>query len=143
MTISELVEGLVAALREELQQYGEMLARLDEQQTSIVRRAGDQVLASVACIEEQAAAISEARARRADALRLLVDGFKLPAGSTLQQALPYLPSDYHPLIKALVQENNELVARVQQRSRQNHLLLMRSIETMQKLMQTLIRARNP
>jgi hypothetical protein len=143
MTISELVENLVAALREELQQYGEMLARLDEQQTSIVKRAGDQVLASVANIEEQAAAISEARARRADSLRQMVNGLKLPPGSTLLQTLPHLPSDYHPLIKALVQENNELVARVQQRSRQNHLLLMRSLETMQKLMQTLIPNRTP
>lgn len=143
MTITELVEGLIAALREELQQYGEMLARLDEQQASIIRRAGDQVLVSVASIEEQAAAISEARARRADALRHLLSGIKLPTGSTLQQALPHLPPDYHPLLKALVHENNELVARVQQRSRQNHLLLMRSLETMHKLMQTLVPNRAP
>ena len=50
---------------------------------------------------------------------------------------PRLPSDYQPLVMALVQENNELLVRVQQRSRQNHVLLSRSVEMMQRLINTL------
>mgnify|MGYP003383701375 CR=1 FL=1 len=41
-------------------------------------------------------------------------------------------------VAALVQENNELLTRVQQRSRQNHVLLARSVELMSRVIQTLI-----
>ena len=51
--------------------------------------------------------------------------------------MPLLPSDYRPLIRALVEENNELMFRVQQRARQNHLLLSRSVELMQNCISSL------
>jgi flagellar biosynthesis/type III secretory pathway chaperone len=40
-------------------------------------------------------------------------------------------------MQALVQENNELLVRVQQRARQNHLLLSRIVELMQRFLGTL------
>jgi flagellar biosynthesis/type III secretory pathway chaperone len=49
-----------------------------------------------------------------------------------------MPPDYRPLAKALVDENNELLARVQQRARQNHLLLRRSLDLMQQLLHSLM-----
>ena len=49
-----LIKSLVAALREELEQYGEMLARLDDQQELVMRREADGVLQSV---EEQLAGL--------------------------------------------------------------------------------------
>ncbi len=55
--------------------------------------------------------------------------------------IPLLPPDYRPLLKALVDENNELLVRVRQRARQNHLLLSRSLELMQGLLNTLMPAR--
>ena len=55
--------------------------------------------------------------------------------------IPLLPPDYRPLLKALVDENNELLIRVRQRARQNHLLLSRSLELMQGLLNTLMPAR--
>jgi len=42
------------------------------------------------------------------------------------------------LVNALVEENNSLLLRVQQRARQNHLLLNRSLELMQRLIATLL-----
>jgi flagellar biosynthesis/type III secretory pathway chaperone len=48
-----------------------------------------------------------------------------------------LPRDYRPLVSALMEENNELLRRVQQRARQNHLLLSRSVELMQSFLGTL------
>ena len=44
-------------------------------------------------------------------------------------------------MKALVDENNELLVRVQQRARQNHLLLSRSVELMQGLLNSLLPGR--
>ncbi len=52
--------------------------------------------------------------------------------------IPLLPADYRPLVQALVDENNELLVRVRQRARQNHLLLSRSVELMQGLLNTLL-----
>ncbi|MDB6129061.1 MAG: hypothetical protein JWM04_168, partial [Verrucomicrobiales bacterium] len=43
--------------------------------------------------------------------------------------------------EALVKENNQLLQRVQQKAKQNHLLLSRSIELMQQFMATLFPGR--
>ena len=54
-----------------------------------------------------------------------------------------MPADYRPLLQALVQENNELLVRVQQRARQNHLLLSRAVDLMQRFMSSLFPGANP
>ena len=46
--------------------------------------------------------------------------------------MPQLPAAYRPLVTALVQENNHLLARVRSRARQNHLLLSRAVEMMSR-----------
>jgi len=51
--------------------------------------------------------------------------------------LPRLPVAVQPLVKALVEENNQLLARIQQRARQNHLMLTRIVELMQRFLGSL------
>ena len=46
------------------------------------------------------------------------------------------------LVTALVQENNESLGRIHQRSRQNHLLLCRSLELMSRLLGSLLPGSN-
>ena len=55
--------------------------------------------------------------------------------------IPLLPPDYRPLLCALVDENNHLLGRGRQRARQNHVLLRRSVELMQELLNTLLPSR--
>ncbi len=55
---------LIDALREELQNYGEMLALLDRQQEFLIARAASEVFLSLSLIQAQASAIQHARARR-------------------------------------------------------------------------------
>ncbi|HTH47736.1 MAG TPA: flagellar protein FlgN [Candidatus Limnocylindria bacterium] len=135
----ETLKRLIHQLRDELQQYGEMLARLDQQQELVLHRAADDLLQSIDAVQSQALAIQTARGRREKLQHDLARELALedPAFSTL---IPALPGDYRPLVHALVSENNELLVRVQQRARQNHLLLMRSMESMQKLINTLMPA---
>ncbi len=132
-----LIEELISALREELQQYGEMLARLDSHQGLVMHRQTENLLQSVADIESQGAVIQEARRlrelRRAELARAL--GFADDA--PFSKIAPALPEDYRPLVGALVEENNELLVRIQQRSRQNHLLLARTVDMMQRFIGTL------
>jgi flagellar biosynthesis/type III secretory pathway chaperone len=133
----EKLEDLISALREELQQYGEMLARLDSHQDLVVRRQTNNLLQSVAEIESQGAVIQKAREVREHCRCELARALALPENSTFAEIGPLLPGDYRPLVSALVQENNELLLRIQQRSRQNHLLLARTLEMMQRFMSTL------
>jgi flagellar biosynthesis/type III secretory pathway chaperone len=62
----------------------------------------------------------------------------LQRGSTCAELLPVLPEPYQPLVSALVDENNDLLVRVQQRARQNHLLMARSIQLMQEFLGALV-----
>lgn len=135
--MTEFVEKLVGALREELQQYGEMLARLDDQQELVMRRAAIAVLESVPHVQSQSARLTEAREIRFAAMNALCAMLNLPIETTFKDLLPKVPSDYRPLLEALVQENNELLQRIQQRARQNHILLSRTVESMQHVINSL------
>jgi flagellar biosynthesis/type III secretory pathway chaperone len=135
----DTLKRLINLLREELKNYGEMLARLDHQQELVLHRSSDDLLASVASVQAQAAAIQQARALREQMQLTLARELVLDA-PTFSQLIRALPADYQPLVSALVDENNELLIRVQQRARQNHLLLARSMESMQRLINSLIPA---
>lgn len=138
----ETIKQLIAALRDELQQYGEMLARLDEQQEFVLRRAADDLLHTVNGVQNQGVVIAEHRRAREHQQRKAALQLGLTAEATLKEIIPHLPDFYRPLVQALMQENNDLLIRVQQRARQNHLLLTRSLELMQNLMGSLMPASN-
>jgi flagellar biosynthesis/type III secretory pathway chaperone len=131
------LEQLVHALREELQQYGEMLARLDEQQELVMRREAATVLQLVPLVQEQTGVLASAREARVGAMNQLCVALELPVDSLFQRILPLCPENYRLLLDALVQENNSLLQRVQQRARQNHMLLSRTVESMQRVINSL------
>lgn len=139
----DTLDALITALREELQQYGEMLALLDREQELVMLRAGADLLESVSAVQSQSAAIQQARARREEARRALATSLGQPEDSAFAILVPLLPPHYRPLVDALVRENNQLIVRVQQRARQNHLLLSRSLELMQRFLTTLFPSRDP
>ncbi len=132
-----LIKSLVAALREELEQYGEMLARLDDQQELVMRREADGVLQSVEAVQLQSIVIQRAREERERRQIDLAGSSGLPPSADFSALIPALPSDYGLLVSALVQENNSLLVRVQQRARQNHMLLAQSLELMGRMMKSL------
>lgn len=140
--MTDPLEILIAALREELQQYGEMLALLDREQDLVVRRASADLFESISAIQTQAAVIQHARAHRDQCRASLAEALHLGPDTPLAALVPHLPADYQPLVDALVRENNHLLVRVQQRARQNHLLLSRSLELMQRFIATLFPARD-
>jgi flagellar biosynthesis/type III secretory pathway chaperone len=135
------IKLLIEALREELQNYGEMLALLDRQQESLVARAAAEVFQSISLIKAQGAAIQQARSRRDECRRQLAGECRQPLEAGFALLIPLLPADYQPLLRALVDENNQLLMRVRRRAHQNHLLLRRSVELMQELLNTLLPSR--
>jgi hypothetical protein len=141
--MTEALNRLIAALREELQQYGEMLALLDRQQDMVVARATEDLFQSIAAIQNQAALIHSARSHRDHCRNAVATAVGRPPDVAFSDLIPELPPNYRPLVDALVTENNQLLGRVQQRARQNHLLLTRSLELMQRLLSTLLPSRDP
>lgn len=133
----EKLDHLIGALREELQQYGEMLARLDYHQELVTRRQTNDLVQSIADIEAQGVAIQKGRRQREECQRVLASGLGMAEDATFATMTPNLPEEYRPLLNALVQENNELLVRIQQRSRQNHLLLARMVEMMERFISSL------
>jgi hypothetical protein len=132
-----LLQDLIEALREELQQYGEMLALLDQQHEAVKLQGADDILLSISAINTQSELIQNARARRQTLQGELAQTLQQPGPATFAQLLPLLPEPYRPLAHALVQENNELLLRVRERAQQNHLLLRRSLDLMQRFITTL------
>ena len=132
--MTEALDKLISALREELTHYGEILALLDQQQESAVNRMADEMLIATTAIQKQAGAIQSARRDREQRQRMLARELCVAEASTFLEIIPLLPSDYQPLVKSLVDENNSLLQSVQQRARQNHLVLSRSVELMQRFL---------
>lgn len=132
--MNEALEKLIQTLREELQQSGEMLARLDLQQEHVMRRTSEDLLQSTAEIEVQSKVMQSARQTRTECQTAVARALGLPDDALFADIIPQLPGQYRPLVVALVQENNESLGRIHQRSRQNHILLCRSLELMSRLL---------
>lgn len=141
--MNDALQHLIDSLREELKHYGEMLALLDQQQDHVVLRAADEILQTVGAINVQSGEIRRARDHREHCRRQLARTLGQFLDAPFSDLLPLVPADYQPLLQALLDENNALLVRVQQRARQNHVLLSRSVEMMQRFMTTLFPASRP
>jgi len=130
--MNELLQNFIESLREELRQYGELLALLELQQTQVVRRLADELLATVTAVNVQGEAIQVARREREQRQREVARSLDLPDEVRIADLIAAMPEVCRPLASALVEENNHLLGRVRQRARQNHVLLTRSVELMQQ-----------
>ena len=137
MNYMQSINDLVGALREELKTYGGILALLDQQQESVMNREADGVVAAAQQIQAQMREVEQARKHREQCRAAFARLVGRPGDATFAELLPVFPADYLPLVQALVEENNQLLVRVQQRTRQNHLLMRRSLELMQTFLASL------
>lgn len=131
------LQNVIQALRNELHQYGEMLALLDQQHHLAEQSGAEEILRSISHINHQSSSIRLARDRRQSAQRQLATALQQPAQATFSTLIPLLPDSYQPMVSALVQENNELLLRVRERAQANQLVLRRSLELMQRFITTL------
>jgi flagellar biosynthesis/type III secretory pathway chaperone len=141
--MNEQLNNLIEALREELKQYGEMLALLDQEQELVMQRQTAGIAPCVVAINAQADTLHVVRHEREQRRRHLARTLQLSEDSGFKELTARLPAEYKPLIQALVQENKELLVRVQQRARQNHLLMSRMVELMQKLICSILPGSGP
>lgn len=141
--MKEILSHLIEALREELKQYGELLALLDQQQHLVMHRHTASLPDSASSVNAQADILRGARHEREQRQRNLARRIELPEDANFKMLLPKIPADYQPLVEALVEENNELLARVQARARQNHLLLSHCVDLMAQFMASIFPTTKP
>ena len=140
--MNEALNNLIAALREEMTQYGELLALMQEQQELIINRSANELLINLHDVNQQVEKISTHREQRDAARRAWVQSLGGTEDTTFKQMIALLPEEYQPLLNALVEEINQLLQRIQTWVKQNHLLLKRSLDLMSKIMHTIFPTSN-
>ena len=132
--MTEELNNLIAALRDELTQYGEVLALMQEQQQFIINRSANELLLNLNEVNEQMEKVAAARNRRDACRQALFTTLGATEETTFRQMTGMLPTEVQPLLKALVEEINQLLERIQKWLRQNHMLLSRSLDLMKQIM---------
>jgi hypothetical protein len=119
---------LVEALRAELQEYGGLLHLFEEQQHFIVARNPAGFLSKNPEVEVQMGRVGECRRQRERLVEEMAVGLGWPKDSALSSLMTELPGAVRPLLRALMDEINALVAQVQRRTHQNRMLLAQAVE---------------
>ncbi len=132
--MNEELNSLITALREELTQYGEVLALMQEQQQFIINRSANELLLNLNVVNEQMEKVSVARNHREACRRALVATLGATEETTFRQMTEMLSPEVQPLLNALVEEINQLLQHIQKWLRQNHMLLSRSLDLMKQIM---------
>jgi hypothetical protein len=124
------LSDLIEALRAELQQYGELLARFEDPAAHVGSGIPEEVLATVATIHDQQRVVAMRVRRRKQIQRRFARHVCLPERAELSEIVALLPRQYQLLIRALMEENRDLSMRVQQTADRKRAFLRRSLELM-------------
>ena len=130
-------QAIAGGLRNELAEYGALLALFSEQQRLLFARDANAVLALSASIEQQVRLLADCRRERENLVAAFAGLHGQPPGATLRSLLPVVEAAARPLLEALIDEVNHLLHRVRRTSRQNHTLLARTVELHQDVLQQL------
>lgn len=114
--MTSTLQRLIDALRDELQQYGEVLGWLD----SRVRLASDACSSAGVTLQAQAESLLALRARRDTLQQQLAWACQRPDAGTPSELLPLVAEEVRPLLRALFEENDSLRRQLGERLRQDH-----------------------
>lgn len=129
-----MFESIIQVLREELVLYGEALSLLERQRELLAPEVSDELADNVEALSELFERIAAVRARREHIRKAAAQAQQLAPRATIRELIGGAPPDYHPLLQALVDEINDLVARSRTRLLGNNFLLRRAIaRELQKL----------
>jgi flagellar biosynthesis/type III secretory pathway chaperone len=135
MTIN--YDSLIGALRDEVQEYGELLSLFNDQQAAILERNPGRVLEVQDTIKEQLVTISDCRKHREKVAMEFAIMIGAEPASTVRELIDKCDEAVRPLLNALIHEVNQLISKTRRRGHQNQMLLARSIEVSQQILQRL------
>lgn len=125
VAIQTAIDELIDALRLELTDYGGMLVLLNEQEDLILEHSAAGLLENVAALRAQMELVAANRKRRNERSDTLAFALGLAASSSICALIGQLPREYQPLLRALVEEINDLLLHCQQRVIANNVLITR------------------
>ncbi len=121
----EQCDALIAALREELEEQGELLSLLSEQQRCILQRDVEGLNAACEAIDRQARVNDQARRRREQCSRAAAEMLGAEGELTLRELTRQFPEAMRPLIESLIDQINHSIDRSRHRLQQNRNVLTR------------------
>ena len=130
-------DNLIEALRDELQEHGGLLSLFDEQQKAILDRKPEVVIAVQESILLQVDTINQCRKHREQIAAEFAAATGQQPGSPLRVLIEGAAEVVRPLLNALIDEVNQLISKTRRRGQQNQMLLARSIDISQRLLQKL------
>lgn len=130
-------ELLAQPLRMEVQEHGALLNLFEEQQAAILRREADLVLNISEAITRQLDLVRSCQRRRNEAARAAAAEQGCAENISLSALIVHFPEAAQPMLEALMAEVNRLIRQSRRRARQNQMLLARTIETSQQILQRL------
>jgi len=139
MSIQVNFKEIVSALQNELQEYGGLLHLFDRQQQCIVHQDPTGFLDINMDVDEQIAKLTQIRHNREELVRQSAVVAGKPEDITLSALTHSFQPEHQPLLKALIDEINDLITRTQRRTRQNRMLLAQCVESARQL----LAVRNP
>ena len=128
---------IAESLRTEIAGFGDLLNLFEQQQQCLFRRDTDRVLHLSTEIENHTRQMQFYRQHREQVVAEFALSNNQPTGATLRSLLPFVEAAARPLLEALIGEVNRLIHRVRRLTRQNHLLLARTVESHQEILRTL------
>lgn len=135
--MTQILEQVIEALRDELQQFGEMLALLEAQEKSLNRGDISDVAHAASAIDLQRNVIESARTRRETLQKQLAWTIGEPDTRSFQSLLHRLPDNYRPLLLALQGEINDLIEAVRTRLEANQVQLRRALDQTARSLSTI------
>ena len=134
MNIQTQFQEIVAMLQNELQEYGGLLHLCDRQQKCIVHQDPTGFLDINVDVDEQIAKLSHCRLGREELVRQTALALGKSKDITLSALSHSFAAEHQPLLRALIDEINDLITRTQRRTRQNRMLLSQCVESARQLL---------
>ena len=134
MNIQTQFQEIVAMLQNELQEYGGLLHLFDRQQKCIVHQDPTGFLDINVDVDEQIAKLSHCRLGREELARQTALALGKSKDITLSALSHSFAAEHQPLLRALIDEINDLITRTQRRTRQNRMLLSQCVESARQLL---------
>jgi len=130
-------ELLAQSLREELQEQGALLTIFREQQEAILQRQPDLVLSLSEAINGQVEVVRQRQKQRRQATRNVALQAGQAENASLSQVIAAVPAAAGLMLQALATEVNRLIKQTKRRAEQNQMLLARTIEISQAVLERL------
>jgi hypothetical protein len=134
MNIQPHFQEIVVMLQNELQEYGGLLHLFDRQQKCIVHQDPTGFLDINVDVDEQIAKLSHCRLGREELVRQTALALGKSKDITLSALSHSFAAEHQPLLRALIDEINDLITRTQRRTRQNRMLLSQCVESARQLL---------